>query len=60
MPNDPIMVEAVDAMRTYHRALEAGEPAAEITRLRLLAEQQFRFISDYQLAALDHQALRRH
>lgn len=60
MPNDPIVVEAVEAMKRYHEALEADEPPAEIARLRLLAEQQFQFISDYQLAALGHQALKRH
>lgn len=60
MPNDPIMVEAVEAMRRYHQALKADEPAAQIARLRLLSEQQFQFISDYLLAALPYQALRRH
>lgn len=35
MPNDPIVVEAVEAMKRYHEALETDEPPAEIARLRL-------------------------
>lgn len=48
MPNDPIVVEAVEAMKRYHEALEADEPPAEIARLRLLAASSGAAVSVYQ------------
>ncbi|MBF8644667.1 hypothetical protein IRZ76_06290 [Pseudomonas pudica] len=60
MPDDPVMREAIEAMKRYHQAQEAGEADVEVERLRLTAEQLFQSISDYQLAALGHQPLVRH
>ncbi|HGA2317315.1 TPA: hypothetical protein ACIRVE_001861 [Pseudomonas putida] len=60
MPDDPIVQEAVEAMKRYHQAQDTGEPDCEVERLRLAAEQLFQSISDYQLAALGHQPLVRH
>ena len=60
MPGDPVMLEAIDALRRYHEAVDAGESVADIERLRLIAEEQFQSINDYQLAAMGHQALQRH
>lgn len=60
MPDDPVVQEAVEAMKRYHQAQDAGEPDCVVERLRLVAEQLFQSISDYQLAALGHQSLVRH
>lgn len=60
MPDDPIMVDAVRAMERYYQAKEAGRSESEVERLRQEAEQRFQSISDYQLAALGHQPLKRH
>lgn len=46
---EPLIQQAVDAMREYHKARDRGAPAAEIERLRLLAESLFQVVSDYQL-----------
>lgn len=46
---EPLIQQAVDAMRLYHEAEAAGEPTEEVERLRLLAESLFQAVSDYQL-----------
>lgn len=46
---EPLIKQAIDAMRKYHEAEAAGLPAAEVERLRLLAESLFQAVSDYQL-----------
>lgn len=60
MPGDPLMTQAIDAMKRYHQAQEAGLPEAEVERLRLEAEHLFATIGEYQLAALGYQPLTRH
>lgn len=52
MPDHPMYTDAVDAMKRYHEAQAAGEPAEEVERLRLIAESQFQAVTDYQLKAL--------
>lgn len=51
-PDHPMYTDAVDAMRRYHEARDAGRPADEVERLRLIAEAQFQAVTDYQLKAL--------
>jgi len=46
---EPLIKQAIDAMREYHEAQAAGLPAEEIERLHLLAESLFQAVSDYQL-----------
>jgi len=46
---EPLIQQAVAAMRQYHEAEAAGQPAEEVERLRLLAESLFQAVSDYQL-----------
>ena len=46
---EPLIQQAVDAMREYHQAQDLGASAEEIERLRLLAESLFQAVSDYQL-----------
>jgi len=49
---EPLMQQAVDAMREYHQAQDRGAPAEEIERLRVLAESLFQVVSDYQLRVI--------
>lgn len=46
---EPLIQQAIDAMREYHQAQDNGAPAEEVERLRLLAESLFQAVSDYQL-----------
>jgi hypothetical protein len=46
---EPLIRQAFDAMRHYHEAEAAGQPAEEVERLRLLAESLFQAVSEYQL-----------
>lgn len=46
---DPLVQQAADAMRKYHDAKDAGAPAEEVERLRLLAEAKFQALSDLQV-----------
>lgn len=49
---EPLIKQAIDAMREYHDAQAAGLPDAEIERLHLLAESLFQAVSDYQLRVM--------
>ncbi|MDP9523368.1 hypothetical protein [Pseudomonas putida] len=49
---EPLIQQAIDAMREYHRAQDNGATAEEVERLRLLAESLFQAVSDYQLRAV--------
>lgn len=53
---EPLMQQAIDAMRRYHEAKAAGSPVEDVERLRGLAESLFQAVSDYQLRALGCQA----
>lgn len=46
---EPLIQQAVDAMREYHQAQDRGAPVHEVERLRQLAESLFQVVSDYQL-----------
>jgi len=46
---EPLIQQAIDAMRLYHEAQDYGAPPEEVERLRLLAESLFQAGSDYQL-----------
>ncbi|HDS1801246.1 TPA: hypothetical protein QEM76_004111 [Pseudomonas putida] len=49
---EPLIQQAIDAMREYHQAQDRGAPSEEIERLRLLAESLFQAVSDYQLRSV--------
>lgn len=49
---EPLIQQAIDAMRCYHEAKAAGSSAQEVERLRVLAESMFQAVQDYQLRAL--------
>ncbi|MBG6127410.1 hypothetical protein [Pseudomonas sp. M2] len=46
---EPLIKQAIDAMREYHEAEAAGLPSSEIQRLRLLADSLHQAVIDYQL-----------
>lgn len=49
---EPLIQQAIDALREYHQAQDSGAPAEEVERLRLLAESLFQVVSDYQLRVI--------
>ncbi|PZW75541.1 hypothetical protein DFS21_11255 [Pseudomonas sp. 2848] len=57
---EPLIREAIESLRAYHNAQDAGGSVEEIERLRLIAESSFQAVTDYQLYALGHQPLSRH
>ncbi|WP_252088914.1 hypothetical protein [Pseudomonas sp. MWU13-3659] len=57
---EPLIREAIAALRRYHEAQDAGAPPEEIERLSLIAESAYKAVTDYQLYALGHQPLTRH
>ncbi|MHA6195513.1 hypothetical protein ACX3YG_14200 [Pseudomonas wadenswilerensis] len=46
--------QAAEALRLFRQAKEAGAPAGEVERLRVIAESLFQAASEYQLRALGH------
>lgn len=49
---EPLMNQALEALREYHQALAAGRPPEEIRRLEEAAEWLFHAVSVYQIRAL--------
>lgn len=45
--DDPLMKQALDALRTYHEAVDAGAPADLIQQYKHEAEELFQALSDY-------------
>ncbi|MNC12206.1 hypothetical protein D3C75_599220 [compost metagenome] len=46
---EPLIQQAIDAMREYHQAQDRGAPPEEVGRLRLLADSLYQAVIDYQL-----------
>lgn len=46
---EPLIQQAIDAMREYHQAEDCGAPSEEVERLRLLAESLYQAVLDFQL-----------
>ena len=49
---EPLIQQAINAMRDYHQAQDSDAPPEEVERLRLLAESLFQVVSDYQLRVI--------
>ncbi|ATP47747.1 hypothetical protein CR511_17650 [Pseudomonas putida] len=49
---EPLIQQAVDALRQYHQAQDRGAPADEVESLHLLAESLFQAVADYQLRVM--------
>ncbi|WP_228533512.1 hypothetical protein [Pseudomonas sp. UFMG81] len=48
---EPLMQQAIEALRRYHEAKAAESPPDEVERLKMLAESLFQAVSEYQLRA---------
>ncbi|WP_085615381.1 MULTISPECIES: hypothetical protein [unclassified Pseudomonas] len=46
---EPLLREALEAIRAHQAAVDAGRPADEVERLRLLADSLYEAVLDYQL-----------
>lgn len=46
---EPLIQQAIEAMRDYHQAQDRGAPPEEVERLRLLADSLYQAVIDYQL-----------
>lgn len=57
---EPLVQQAVDALRRYHEAQVADGPAKEVERLRLEAESLYQVVTDYQLRVLGAPSATRH
>lgn len=49
---EPLIQQAVDALREYHQAQDRGAPADEVEHLHLLAESLFQAVTDYQVRVI--------
>jgi uncharacterized protein YaaN involved in tellurite resistance len=49
---EPLVQQAVDALRKYHESQAANGPAEEVERLRREAESLYQAVTDYQLRVL--------
>ena len=48
---EPLILEALEALRIYREAKISGCPPAEVNRLRILADSLVQTVTDYQLQA---------
>lgn len=53
-PENPLMIQALDALKRYHEAQAAGLSETEIDRLRMEAERLFQAVSEFQQRILGH------
>ncbi|WP_422403870.1 hypothetical protein [Pseudomonas sp. GZD-209] len=51
-PDHQAFADAIEAMKRYQEAKDAGAPPEEVERLKILAESLFQAINDYQLQVL--------
>ncbi|WP_210015357.1 hypothetical protein [Pseudomonas palmensis] len=57
---EPLMQQAMDAVRRYQEARDSLTAAEEVDRLRVEAESLMQAVSEYQQAVLGGQAATRH
>ncbi|MNE97077.1 hypothetical protein D3C77_729450 [compost metagenome] len=57
---EPLMQQAISAMKRYHEAKDLGTPAEEVERLRLEAESLMQAVSEYQQSVLGGPKATRH
>lgn len=46
---EPLLQQALEAIRVYHAAQAEGRPPAEVERLKLEADHLYQTVIDYQL-----------
>lgn len=49
LAGEPLLQQALEAIRAHRKAVERGAPEDEIDRLRLMADSLFQTVVDYQL-----------
>ncbi|MNE92271.1 hypothetical protein D3C76_1059180 [compost metagenome] len=49
LAGEPLLQQALEAVRAHHKVAKDGASAVEIERLRLLADSLFQTVVDYQL-----------
>ncbi|WP_460420851.1 hypothetical protein [Pseudomonas sp. ZL2] len=57
---EPLIQQAIDALRRYHAAQDSGQPEEDVERLRLEAESLYQAVTEYQLRALGGDGVTRH
>ena len=57
---EPLILEALEALRLYREAKTSGRPQEEIDRLQILAESIVQAVTDYQLLALGADSIKLH
>lgn len=50
---EPLLKQALEAIRAYNEATAQGRPEAELERLRIEADHLFQTVVDYQLHKAD-------
>ncbi|MEN8641042.1 hypothetical protein [Pseudomonas sichuanensis] len=59
-PDHQAFADAIEAMKRYQEAKDAGAPPEEVEHLKNLAESLFQAINDYQLSVLGGPDYTRH
>jgi len=57
---EPLILEALEALRLYREAKASGRPQEEIDRLQILAESLVQAVTDYQLLAVGADSIKLH
>ena len=57
---EPLILEALEALRIYREAKNSGRPQEEIDRLQILAESLVQAVTDYQLLAVGADSIKLH
>lgn len=53
-PGNPLMTQALDAMKRYHEAQAAKASEVELERLRLEADSLFQAVSEFRQRVMRH------
>jgi len=57
---EPLIFEALEALRLYREAKTSGRPQEEIECLKILAESLVQAVTDYQLLAVGDDSIKLH
>ena len=57
---EPLILEALEALRLYREAKTSGRLQEETDRLKMLAESLVQAVTDYQLLAVGADSIKRH
>ena len=57
---EPLILEALEALRLYREVKASGRPQEEIDRLQILAESLVQAVTDFQLLAVGDDSIMLH